>query len=272
MAVDAHLAGRSDAADDLFRKADSWPVWNWSVPGWIRPFLHIREANPAGDTFVIPNEKRYLPQQPPPSVKAEVLKRDGYRCRYCGTPVVDASVRKLAHRLYPVAVPWSGDRDLRRYHAAFQCFWLQYDHVVPHSHGGSSTKDNIVISCALCNYGKDKYTLRQLGLIDPRDRPPIEVPWDGLERLKGGASTAPLGDCGSRDGPEQAERRAELIAYVETTDWKGPSVIDQCRRSTLADVERFVRALKNGGPISMYFRWAADDDMGAFQVVRTGPH
>jgi hypothetical protein len=43
---------------------------------------------------------------------------------------------------------------------------------VPHSHGGRSSSENVVISCALCNDGKDKYTLRQLDVADPRITPP----------------------------------------------------------------------------------------------------
>ena len=90
--------------------------------------------------------------------------------------MVDADIRNIAHELYPDAVPWH-ERDLRKQHAAFQCLWLQYDHVVPHSYGGPSSDDNVVICCALCNFGKDKYTL-------PRLRPPDPVSWDGLERLR----------------------------------------------------------------------------------------
>jgi hypothetical protein len=61
---------------------------------------------------------------------------------------------------------------------------LQFDHVLPHSHGGRSSLDNVVISCALCNYGKDKYTLRQLDVTDPRLTPPVACEWDGLERFR----------------------------------------------------------------------------------------
>jgi 5-methylcytosine-specific restriction endonuclease McrA len=118
-----------------------------------------------------------------PAVKAAVLQRDGYRCRYCGIPVVHSDIRKQAHRLYPDAVPWDS-YDPAKEHAAFACLWLQFDHVVPHSHGGRSSVENVVVSCALCNYGKDKYTLKQLGVADPRLTPPTSAAWDGLERFR----------------------------------------------------------------------------------------
>ncbi|WP_371933304.1 hypothetical protein [Ruegeria discodermiae] len=55
---------------------------------------------------------------------------------------------------------------------------------MPHSHGGLSDAENVVVSCALCNFGKHGFTLRQLGVSDPRLREPISVAWDGLERLR----------------------------------------------------------------------------------------
>jgi len=55
--------------------------------------------------------------------------------------------------------------------------------VLPHSCGGTNELDNLVVSCAACNYGKMSYRLEELGLSDPRDRPPVPSNWDGLERL-----------------------------------------------------------------------------------------
>jgi 5-methylcytosine-specific restriction endonuclease McrA len=193
-AADAHISGNHAAAEALFRDANLSEVWHWTNPAWgpsphvIR--LNVRVWKPDGDTRTVPKTERDR-RHPNPATEAAVLARDGYRCRYCGIPVVDASIRKIAHRLYPNAVPWI-ENDEHNQHAAFQCFWLQYDHVVPHSHGGSSSEDNVVVTCALCNYGKDQYTLRQLGISDPRLRPPEPVSWDGLERLRAfSPTTAP---------------------------------------------------------------------------------
>ena len=182
-AVDAHLAGDFVTAERLFGEADTREVWNWTNPSWGRPDLNVVEKRPDGDTQEVPKETRDHDRRISKTVRSAVLKRDGYRCRYCGIPVVDAKIRKIARKLYPKAVPWV-DHDSACEHAGFQCLWLQYDHVVPHSHGGRSTEDNVVICCALCNFGKDKYTLRQLGLSDPRLRPPEPTNWDGLGRLR----------------------------------------------------------------------------------------
>jgi 5-methylcytosine-specific restriction endonuclease McrA len=61
--------------------------------------------------------------------------------------------------------------------------WAQYDHVTPHSSGGENTLENLIVTCAACNYGKNNFTLEELGLIDPREFPPVQSQWDGLERL-----------------------------------------------------------------------------------------
>ena len=158
-------------------------VWEWLNPGWTRIDLNVVVPAPPEDTQTISKDLRDPDRNIAPAIKSAVLQRDGYRCRYCGIPVVYADIRKLAHRLYPDAVPWE-PYDVTKQHAGFACLWLQFDHVVPHSHGGRSSLDNVVISCALCNFGKDKYTLRQLNIEDPRLTPPVPSTWDGLERFR----------------------------------------------------------------------------------------
>lgn len=189
-AVDAHLAGNIAKADYHFRQADNRDVWHWVNPAWEKPHLNVIDFNPVGDTVKLEKSRRHPVREFPPDIKAQLLARDGHRCRYCGIPVVSADIRKLAHRLYPDAVPWD-DVSTDRQHAAFQCFWLQFDHVVPHCHGGQSTLENGVISCGLCNYGKDQYTLLQLDVEDPRMRPPVACEWNGLERFRSVELTLP---------------------------------------------------------------------------------
>lgn len=186
-AVDAHLAGNRQLAEVLFEKADMRVVWEWLNPGWTRPDLNVVVSDPPGDTQEVPKHLRDSDRNIAPAIRSAVLQRDGYRCRYCGIPVVHADIRKLAHRLYPGVVPWE-PYDVTKQHSGFACLWLQFDHVVPHSHGGRSSLDNVVISCALCNFGKDKYTLLQLNLADPRLTPPVPSKWDGLNRLRTGVS------------------------------------------------------------------------------------
>lgn len=184
-AVDAHLTGDTLRAEMLFKKAEMREVWEWLNPGWTRPDLNVVIPAPDGDTHNVSKNLRDPDRHIVPATSAAVLQRDGYRCRYCGIPLIHADIRKLAHRLYPDAVPWE-PYDVKKQHSGFACLWLQFDHVVPHCHGGRSSPDNVVASCALCNFGKDKYTLRQLNLADPFLTPPTPSTWDGLERLRTG--------------------------------------------------------------------------------------
>jgi 5-methylcytosine-specific restriction endonuclease McrA len=78
-------------------------------------------------------------------------------------------------------LPWG--RTNMTQHAAFQAMWAQYDHVLPYARGGNSTLDNMIVTCAPCNFGRMNYILEEVGLADPRGREPIGSKWDGLERL-----------------------------------------------------------------------------------------
>jgi len=217
-AVDAHFSGDTVRAANLFRAANSSAVWAWTNPAWEQPYLNIRCKFPVSDTSVVAAAHRDPERHPSDEVKRDALERDGFRCRYCGIPVIGADVRKLAHRLYPDAVPWG--RYPSEQHAAFQAMWLQFDHVVPHSHGGRSSLDNIVVACGLCNYGKDRYTLAQLGLSDPRAFDPVPSPWDGLQRLLVAVSHAkksrPVpkpcsGNCAGHQSPKSTPAVSEIV-------------------------------------------------------------
>ena len=193
-AVDAHIAGDRNRAAQLFgegangglKGANGLRIWHWLNPAWtldVDDKKHIMDAAPRGDTSWVPKEcrdRKYIRTD----VKRAVLDRDGYRCRYCGIPVVDAEIRKIAHSLYPASVTWHS-HEVRKQHAGFAVMWLQYDHVRPLSHGGRTDEDNLVVSCALCNFAKHDNTLKQLGLVDPRDCDPVKRgDYDGLERFR----------------------------------------------------------------------------------------
>ena len=181
-AVTAHLAGRSDLADELIRRTNAKAIRDWTESLWgtSSPYVQFRDV--AGVPPSIPKAQRLKVRMPTTAEKRALLLRDGYHCRFCGIPVIRTEIRKRIQEKYPEALPW-GNTNMGQ-HAAFQAMWVNYDHVLPHARGGTSDLDNVVITCAPCNYARWNYVLDEVDLIDPRTREPVHSSWDGLERFR----------------------------------------------------------------------------------------
>lgn len=180
-AVSAHLAGRTDLAEQLIQRADMPAIREWteSIWGGKSPYKQSRFVLDAPPVF---SKDERETRKPTSSQQKLLLLRDGYHCRFCGIPLIRAEIRKRIREFYPRALVW-GKPNIEQ-HAAFQAMWVQYDHVLPHSRGGSSDIENLVITCGPCNFGRMESTLEEVGLIDPRTREPVRSAWDGLERFK----------------------------------------------------------------------------------------
>jgi hypothetical protein len=157
-AVDAHLAGDAEEAALLLVAANRQDVRDFTESAWgvgskVRhAFVEIASAPPR-----LLRAERPIPRMPDRTTKSAVLARDGYHCRFCGLPVIPPAIRDVMRRTYPHAVSWGSTTGSQ--HAAFQCLWLQFDHVLPNSRGGASTVDNVVVTCAPCNFGRMETTL-----------------------------------------------------------------------------------------------------------------
>ncbi len=66
----------------------------------------------------------------PPGLRFEVLRRDGFKCQYCGATPLEDGVK------------------------------LHADHVVSRKHGGATTLENLKTACATCNLGKGAKSVR----------------------------------------------------------------------------------------------------------------
>lgn len=101
-----------------------------------------------------------------------LFERDNLHCRYCGSNVVAKKDFKVLQSVVGEEVlPLEGTNAGRSGYYLMFCATL--DHVIPHSLGGQTDKDNLVTSCWSCNYGKSNFTLEQIGLDDPFSRPPV---------------------------------------------------------------------------------------------------
>jgi hypothetical protein len=178
-AAEAHLAGNRDEAEQLI-VATNTPViraWTESLWGAGSPYVTVNSLAATATVTLARSPMR----MPSAIEKAALIKRDGYHCRFCGIPVIRKEVRVLLNRIYPKALPWGKANELQ--HAAFQAMWLQYDHLVPHSKGGDNSQENMVITCAPCNFSRMSHTLEEVGLSNPLLREPVTSNWDGLERI-----------------------------------------------------------------------------------------
>lgn len=181
-AVSAHLAGRFEQAEALIRRADMPAIREWTESLWGRnsPYVKFRRVSDA--PAKLSKEQREKLRMPTVAETRHLLLRDGYHCRFCGIPVIRKDVRVRIGKAYPDALPW-GSKNPEQ-HAAFQAMWVQYDHLLPHARGGNNAPENMVITCAPCNFGRMDYTLEEVGLIDPRTRETVRSTWDGLERFR----------------------------------------------------------------------------------------
>lgn len=180
VAVDAHLAGSRDEASTLFQSANMPEVRAWTESIWGKGWKALVQPKVVeGAPVYLPKEQRVPVRMPTRDGEATIIARDGYHCRFCGIPVIHRRVRDRAVRLYPEVVQW-GSTNVSQ-HAAFQALWLQFDHILPHSRGGDNRLENVVITCAPCNYGRFHYTVEELDLIHPLEREPTRSDWNGLE-------------------------------------------------------------------------------------------
>lgn len=188
-AVDAHLSGDALAAARLIKAADLRAVREFTEAGWgagcfkRHGFISVPDAPSS-----LQLADRPKPRMPTPETRAGVLNRDGCHCRFCGLPVIPRDIREKLRTAYPEALSWG--LTTASQHAAFQCLWLQFDHLLPNSRGGTSDTENVVITCAPCNFGRMEKTLAEARLVDPLSRStPVRwngfYSWDGLERVNG---------------------------------------------------------------------------------------
>ena len=179
-AVSAHLQGQYQRARELLVSSNLSAVRDWTDSLWGKNSQYAPQIK--SSTAKARNDApRAVLRMPSASEKAALHARDGYHCRFCGIPVIRAEVRRHLVILYQELKLW-GRRNPEQ-HAALQCMWAQYDHLVPHALCGDNTIENLLVTCAPCNYGRMDFTLEEAGLNNPFDREPVRDYWDGLERL-----------------------------------------------------------------------------------------
>jgi len=178
-AADRLLEGDAPNARQLVAEADMPVIGAYTalVTGAVNPLVHWQSAMPAGAVGL----ERSAQRMPSSSVERAIYVRDGWRCRYCGTRVIDRSMRARLHRCLLDVARW-GARNADK-HTALAALSASLDHIVPHSRGGTNDEPNLVTACNACQFGRGQWTLDEVGFWDPREYPPVLDEWDGLTRL-----------------------------------------------------------------------------------------
>jgi len=195
-AADMILANRDEEAVTLIQQADITTLFDVrEQASRARPpvFSVHRLRKVANLLPEITKEQKAARFRSESPLGEAVFRRDGWRCRYCGCRVVPAKARKWMRKRLPGVIRWIPGANPEG-HAGFWTLWASVDHVIPRARGGRNEPENLVTACTVCNFAKDEYTLEQLGLADPRSRPPVLDGWDGLTRLFADATrrTSPL--------------------------------------------------------------------------------
>jgi len=178
-AVQAAAAGDVESARAKLLAVDSDAIRTWfiehaQVAGNARITALGRTAP---DPYVGPVDELAYPRV---ATVAEVLRADGYRCRYCQRPVVQKDVLTLLQRIVGKGSFSLGPTNLEM-HGSVIAHRAVVDHVVPRKRGGPTQLGNLVAACYPCNFGKAHYTLEELGIEPPR--PALRDGWDGLQSL-----------------------------------------------------------------------------------------
>ena len=179
-AADALLIGDHRVAVEAVHAAERAELLAWGVPVMSVVNPEIIRWRPVDET-TLPLNRRVDGGKPRSSMLNAMYRRDGWRCRFCGCPVVRPAARTRMAQLLPGVIRWTscyGD------HAGFFVLSGVADHVQPYSWSGSTSLDNLVTCCQPCNYGRGSAFVAEMGLIDPRTRDPYPADgWDGLERV-----------------------------------------------------------------------------------------
>ncbi len=191
-AATVHQLGRRDLAAELLQLANMPAVRDWLESIWGAGSKYTQYRPTPTSKPPIPKAEREPLRMPAVEIRRQLHQRDGFHCRCCGIPVIRPEVRQYFCTEYPELQLWGNSNASQ--HAAFQALWVQYDHILPHALGGSNDYDNLLITCAACNYGRMQYTFEEVGMINPMTREPVRSLWDGLERvLPRGRSMLDLG-------------------------------------------------------------------------------
>jgi len=109
--------------------------------------------------------------------RAEVFRRDGFICTYCGGRAIPRCILVAISDVFPDEVPYYAHYRRGTVHPAYWALAPEADHVLAHAKGGSSDAANLTTLHAMCNTQKSSLDSGALPVVE---RPVHDDRWDGL--------------------------------------------------------------------------------------------
>jgi 5-methylcytosine-specific restriction endonuclease McrA len=177
-AVEAFKAGNKNLCLEIIGQIRTKEITEWYIEHGQMSGRHRKlQLNiPPPETIDIDLRD---PVRSPAKLQKQVFERDSYHCRYCGGKLISQEFLKTFIKRLNSPLFSRGETNLNT-HGIIHLTWPVADHVIPWNKGGRTSLDNLVSSCAPCNYGKDGYTIEQLGMDDPFERIAKNSSWDGF--------------------------------------------------------------------------------------------
>lgn len=180
LAADSLLSNDIDKAGKYIVEADMPIIGDYyeAITGKINPVIHWQVSI---STDLVPATKRDKTRRPNAKEELEIFERDGWKCRYCGCRVISKKAKDVFTKIFPKEAYWG--RKWSEKHNALKTLMVSLDHILPHSRGGNNNPLNLVTSCVPCQFGRNNWTLEEVGFNDPTKRDPVIDKWDGLHIL-----------------------------------------------------------------------------------------
>ena len=178
LAVNDFIVGNKGSCLIKLKQIKNEEITNWYIEHGQMSGRHRKLIFKISPSQTI-DETLRDPIRSPSKVQNEVFRRDGYRCRYCENKLLSQDFIRLFIKKLNSELFRRGETNLTT-HGIIHLAWPVADHVIPWNKGGRTDLTNLVSSCATCNYGKDGYTIEQLGIQNPFNRLPVLNEWNGL--------------------------------------------------------------------------------------------
>ena len=126
-------------------------------------------------------------KRPTARKEIEIIRDQGFHCRYCGIRSVPNDQFKKLQCLVGYGTLPNRSKELKKMrNTDIHGIWLltraTVDHVEPMAKGGLDVNrdENLAACCWPCNYAKWKYTIEELEIDNPMCRGPKRTDWLGL--------------------------------------------------------------------------------------------